>query len=482
MILKRMKSKTIISISLLIVLLAGMTFLCSCKNKTEQTKETATNETTNDETTKGEISKVEAQENQVVSETDVEGTIVDVSKGDANSMEDEKSDVIQDEIPIEDLDWLGTWASAQQGLDPSRGEYPPEPGLANNTFRQILRISVGGSTLRLKISNEYGKTPLVINSVHMAKLKLAGYSIIDTNAEIAVTFEGSESVTIPAGEIMTSDVINFQVADLERLAVTMYFGEVPEMVTSHTGARTTNYVVEGNHISDEYIKEASTCEAWYFITAIDVMASKEGKSIVCLGDSITDGRGVRTNNDERWTDILAQRLVENESTKNRSVLNQGIGGNSIFGGLGPAAYKRYERDVLEQQGVGYVIIFEGINDIGYANSLSMADKMIEKYISFAEQAHERGIKVYGATITPFEKFGSYYTNDLGELREEIRQTVNEWIRTNEYFDGVIDMDAILRDEDNPSMLAYKYSSDGLHPNFKGYEYLGNQIDLTLFED
>ena len=404
-------------------------------------------------------------------------------EGDIINMDDKNDNANLEDSEQKFKKWVGTWASAQQGLNSSQGEYPPEPGLANNTFRQIVRISVGGDQLRLKFSNEYGKTPLELSSVHISKPYDIGTSIIFPKLDTIVTFNGgSESVTVAPGEIVTSDVIDYKAEDLERIAITTYFGQVPEIVTSHTGSRTTSFLKEGNHVSEISLEDAVARDHWYFITGIDVLASPEHKAIACLGDSTTDGRGVRNNYDDRWTDILAERLVANESTKHISVLNQGIGGNSIFGGLGPPAYKRFDRDILEQESVGYVIVFEGINDIGYANSPSLVDGIIEKYIEFADKAHKQGLKIYGATITPFQGFESYYTEEHGEMREEIRQDINAWIRGNKYFDGVIDFDQALRDKDNPSFLASEYSSDGLHPNVAGYQKMGEVIDLSLFED
>lgn len=425
-----------------------------------------------------------SQEKQVSSfETTSEeaiSTSTETGKGDSADM-NMNQDKVNQALQTENLEWVGTWASAQQGLDPNRGEYPPAPGLAGNTFRQIVRISKGGPQLRLKISNEYGKTPLVLNSVHIARHYEIGYSIIMPKTNTPVTFNGgSESVSIPPGEIITSDPINYNAADLERIAISIYFGDVPEIVTSHTASRTTSYLVSGNHVSDISLESPITNETWYFICGIDVLANPECKAIVCLGDSITDGRGVRTNHDDRWTDVLAERLLENPQTAHLTVLNQGIGGNSIYGGLGPAAIKRYKRDVLDQQKVGYVIIFEAINDIGYTSSPELADKIIEEYKKFADQAHAQGIKVIGATITPFG--GTDYAKNHWEIREGVRQKINEWIRTTDYFDGYIDFDAAIRDEADPSIMAKKYSSDGLHPNFVGYQKMGEAIDLNLFID
>lgn len=379
------------------------------------------------------------------------------------------------------LTWLTTWASAQQSLDPNRSEYPPAPGLKGNTFRQIIRISQGGTQIRLKFSNEYGGTPLVLNSVHIAKPVGVGKSTIDPSTDTVVTFEGgSTSVSIPAGKIMTSDPISFDAKDLDRIAISTCFDEVPTMVTSHTGGRTTAYLSLGNHVSDESLTPIKTNEQWYYITGVDVMAPLSGKAIACFGDSITDGRGVTTNLDNRWTDILANRLQANESTANMTVLNEGIGGNAIFGGLGPAGIRRFGRDIFNHEGVGYAIIFIGINDIGSAKAAGLADQIIERYKNFAEQAHAKGIKIYGATITPF-KGSSYYDTQYGELREEIRQKINDWIRNNDSFDGFIDFDAAVRDASDPQKIAKEYNSDNLHLNPAGYKKMGECIDLTLFE-
>lgn len=415
--------------------------------------------------------------------TEKEQVELTAGKGDIISMVDNEGNTILEPYELGSRKWVGTWASAQQGLDSRRGEYPPLPGLHYNTLRQVVRISVGGNQLRLTFSNEYGRTPLEINSVHISRHYEMAKSMILPAYDTPVTFNGgSESVSIPAGQVATSDLIDFDARDLERIAISTHFGMVPEVITSHTGSRTTSYLATGNQVSEIGLPDAINFDFWYFISQIDILTSPKNKAIVALGDSTTDGRGVRNNYDDRWTDILAERLLENESTRHISVLNQGIGGNSIFGGLGPAAYKRFGRDVLDQPGVAYAIVFEGINDIGYSSSLGLVDQIIDKYKSFADQAHAKGIKIYGATITPFGGFKDYYSDEHGELREQIRQEINAWIRDNEYFDGFIDFDEALRDKENPKLLAREYSSDGLHPNVAGYQKIGEVIDLSIFED
>lgn len=389
--------------------------------------------------------------------------------------------------PIAGYNWIATWSSAQQGLDSNRSEYPSkDPGLKNNTFRQTIRISKGGSQIRFTFSNEYGTAPLLISSVHIAKPTGTGDSAIDTSTDTKLTFNGgSESVSIPAHSTMTSDLVSYSAKDLDRITISTCFGDVPAnfIVTSHTGGRTTAFLIAGNHVSDASVKTGShTNEQWYFISSIDVMAPSNSKAIACLGDSITDGRGVTTNMDNRWTDILANRLNANAKTTNVTVLNEGIGGNSIFGGLGPAAYLRFDRDVINQLGVKYAIVFEGVNDIGSASNAAVADQVIAKYKEFVTKAHAKGIKIYGATITPF-KGNSYYS----VLHEQMRQKLNDFIKNGNCFDGYIDFDAAIRDTTDPEKIASQYyngvnSSDGLHPNAAGYKALGDCIDLALFEN
>lgn len=405
---------------------------------------------------------------------------IPAKKGNTIQIKDNEGNVLIPNMKIGEQKWVATWATANQALDKNRSEYPPNPGLANNTLRQVVRISTGGTQFRLKLSNEYGTSPLEIKAVHLAKEVNPGESRIALGSDSKVTFDGKECITIPAGKTISSDPIEFLANPLERIAITMHFGAVPNRITSHTGARNTSYLVTGDHVQDFILVDAKTFVHWYFITALDVMSNSNAKAIAILGDSITDGYGVTANKDERWTDTLAERLLANDETSHISVLNQGIGGNAIFGGLGPAAINRYKRDILDHEGVGYVIIFEGINDIGAANNTALTQRIINEYIKFANEAKAKGIKVYGATILPFQGSAGYYNATHGTIREQIRQDLNHWIRNNEYFDGVIDLDVALQDVNRPSYLAKEYDNDGLHPSIKGYEKIGESIDLNLF--
>lgn len=369
--------------------------------------------------------------------------------------------------------WVGTWAAAQQLVEPDN--MPPSPGLSNNTLRQIVRVSIGGNQIRLKFSNEYGDAPLVMNSVHLAVS--TGESSIKPETDKIVTFGGKESAIIPAGKTLTSDILKYNLPKQTNMAITIHFRSVPSSLTGHPGSRTTSYILEGDKVSSISMPWSITTEHWYIISGIDVLTDDSYKAIVALGDSITDGRGSTTDKQDRWTDNLTNRLQANPLTTNVAVINQGIGGNRVlFDGLGPSALNRFERDVLEQSGVSYLIILEGVNDIGTSSSTQVVTDLINAYKVFINKAHARNILVYGGTILPFG--GSQYDNPI---HEQARKMVNEWIRTSNQFDAVIDFDAALRDPDEPAKLLDIYDSgDHLHLNANGYKKMADIIDLSLF--
>lgn len=369
--------------------------------------------------------------------------------------------------------WVGTWSTSPQLVEDSN--MPPDPGLSNNTFRQVVRVSIGGNQLRLKFSNEYGTSPVTINSVHLAVS--AGESSIKPGTDRVLTFCEKESVTIPAGDIITSDTLDYSLLKLTEMSITIYFGSMSSTLTGHPGSRTTSYIMPGNEVNSLNMPSAITTEHWYIITGIDVIADASYKAIVALGDSITDGRGSTTNMQNRWTDNLANRLQENTATSGVAVLNQGVGGNAVLsGGLGPHALARFDRDVLSQSGVRYLIILEGVNDIGESNTSKVASDLINAYKEFISKAHANNILVYGATILPFG--GSQYDS---AVHEKSRQTVNKWIRTSGQFDAVIDFDAAVRNVEDQTKLQSIYDSDDhLHPNAKAYKNMANIIDLDLF--
>lgn len=373
--------------------------------------------------------------------------------------------------------WVGTWTTAQQIVEPHN--LAPEPGLSGNSLREIVQISVGGKKVRFKFSNEYGKSPLVINSVEVAIAQNSGSSAdIKPATTKKLSFFGKRGVTIEPGKMVTSDIVSFKLKDRENIAITIHYGECDnKVVTGHPGSRTTSYLASGN-TSD--FCDAKKTDHWYTICGIDVKGNKNTRAVAILGNSITDGRGSTTNQQNRWPDNLSRALLANESTKDVAVLNLGIGGNCILrGGLGPTGATRYNRDILQQEGVKYVVIFEGINDLGSSrNGDETANALIEAYKKMIEEAHAKGIKVYGGTITPF-KGNNYYTED----HEKARNKVNTWIRTSGAFDAVIDFDKIMRDSANTEALQSKflYENDWLHPNAEGYKTMGSSVDLKLFE-
>jgi len=369
--------------------------------------------------------------------------------------------------------WVGTWATALQQVEESN--MPPEPGLSNNTLRQVVRVSLGGNRIRVKFSNEYGNSELALNLVQIAVS--SGKGKVKSGTEKLLTFEGKKSVTIPAGGTVTSDTVDYCLPKLTDIAITIYFGNAPTVLTGHPGSRTTSYILPGNGIDSLNMSTAVATEHWYIIAGIDVITCASCNAVVALGDSITDGRGSTTDMQNRWTDNLAKRLQANTATAGIGVLNMGIGGNTVLqGGLGPSAVERFERDVLSQSGVRYLIIFEGVNDIGINNNLKVTTDLINTYKSFIDKAHANNILVYGATILPFG--GSQYDS---AINEQARQTVNDWIRTSGEFDAVIDFDAALRDTKDFTRLKEIYDSDDhLHPNAEAYKKMAEIVDLDLF--
>ena len=373
--------------------------------------------------------------------------------------------------------WVATWATAEQVVEPHN--CPPAPGLGNNSIRQIVQTSISGKVVRVKFSNEFSQGPVTINAAEIARAATAGSSSdIISGTEVSLTFGGSKSVTIQPGQLVTSDPVKFPMRTRENVAITMHLGEASSTsVTGHPGSRTDSYLIEGQ--GSDFTNAVKTAH-WYIINAIEIKAEKKARAIVVLGNSITDGRGSTTNEQNRWTDNLSRRLLANKKTKRVSVLNMGLGGNCILnGGLGPTGKSRYPRDLFQQEGVKYIILFEGVNDLGgRGDATAKAKQIIEVYKQIIEEAHQRGILVYGAPVMQF-KGNNYYS----ENHEAGRQQLNQWIRSGGYFDGVIDFDAAMGNPDDPAQLNPKYlfENDYLHPNADGYVTMGDCIDLKLFE-
>lgn len=374
-------------------------------------------------------------------------------------------------------EWVGTWGTAPQLVEPRN--MPPEPGLSNNTLRQIIRVSIGGELIQLKFSNEFSTSPVIMKAVQIAVSK--GGSSIEPSTIKELNFNGKSDVTMEPGEMIISDPLPFKLKSRMDLAVTIYFGETSPDVTGHPGSRTTSYLLAGDNINLNEFKDAITADRWYVLKGLDVKATDTAAAVAILGNSITDGRGSGTNKQNRWPDILSERLLKNTDTQQVSVLNMGIGGNCVLKYcLGPSALDRFERDVINQNNVKWLIILEGVNDIGQTrsdNAESVADELIAAYQKMINKAHENDIKVYGATILPFGK--SFYYADY---REVARTKVNEWIRTSGQFDAVIDFDKTMQDPQNIiNLLPEVQTGDFLHPNELGYKKMGESIDLRLFK-
>ena len=372
--------------------------------------------------------------------------------------------------------WVGTWGTAPQLVENNNN--PPSPGLGNNSLRQIVQVSIGGERVRLKLTNEFSAGATQIKAVELAIAKTAGSSSeIDESSTVSLTFNGQAGVTMPAKGKAVSDPVDFKIGPRENVAITIHYGSASSTsVSGHPGSRTTSYLKSGNTTN---FSSATKTDHWYNILALEVEAPEEAGAVAILGNSITDGRGSTTNQQNRWADVLSRRLLANEPTSQVGVLNMGIGGNCVLGGgLGPTASSRYQRDLLGQEGVKWIILFEAVNDLGGAqNGVQTAKRIIDVYKQIIREAHEKGIYVFGATITPFKGSG-YYSTD----HEKGRSTINQWIRTTKMLDGVIDFDEAVRNPQDLEAMQSKFlfENDWLHLNAQGYETMGGCIDLSLF--
>ena len=374
--------------------------------------------------------------------------------------------------------WVTTWATALQIAEPHN--VAPEPYLADNSFRQIVQTSIAGKELRLHLSNIFNEDVTEIQGVEIAVAKTMGASPeIDEATTVSLTFGGKKSVTMEAGAAVVSDPVKFKVGERMNLAITIHYGEMSnKSVSGHPASRTNCYLAAGN--TTDFSNAVATMH-WYSICNLDVKRqNKKQRAIAVLGNSLTDGRGCTTNGQLRWTDCLSRRLLINEATKDVAVLNFGLGGNCVLrGGLGPTGLNRFERDCLGQEGVKYIILADGINDMGGSwDGMKTAQGLIDANKQFIEKAHAQGIKVFVATMTPFK--GNNYFN---EQREKGRQAYNEWVRTSAEHDGCIDFDRSVRDPKDPQQLnpIFLFENDWLHPNAAGYQTMADGINLGLFK-
>jgi len=386
--------------------------------------------------------------------------------------------------------WVASWGASQQIPEPANAL--PLDDLRDATVRQIVHLSLGGSALRVHLSNAFGTAALHFTSVHIAHPLSPAAAAIDPASDRAVTFAGKPEVTIPPGAEFVSDAVEMPVTALSDLAVTFHLEAPPAQETGHPGSRSTTYYAHGEWVGAADLPDAKKVDHWYNLTEIDVRADGKAAAkaavVVALGDSITDGHGSTTNGNDRWTDALAARLQAEKKTRNVGVSNQGIGGNHLLtDGLGPNVLARFDRDVLAPAGARWVIVFEGVNDLGglartgevsAEDHAALVERVIAAYEQIVERAHENGLRVYGATITPYT--GSDYYHP-GPMSERDRQAVNQWIRAEGHFDAVIDFDAAVRDPEHPDRLSPAFDcGDHLHPGPAGYKAMGEAVPLTLF--
>lgn len=371
---------------------------------------------------------------------------------------------------VEAQEWLPSWATSIQKTEPNN---LPSTPFAGNTVRQYVWPTYSGNEIRLQLSNEEGSGPLEIAKVHIAK---AGGSSgqIDLGSDTAFTFGGKPGVTIAAGEAVWSDAVAFPLEKMKRTALTMQLGaSVPPEITGHPGARMYSYLAAGDGVSEADLSAGERKERWYFINAIEVMAPEDAYALSVLGDSITDGYGVMEQF-KRWPDYLTIEIDEDPQLQDKiSVLNAGMGGNTLLypnQDFMDAGKDRVARDIIARPKVKWVVVLMGVNDIIYTDAT--AEAIIEGYESVITACKQAGIRVYGATITPFD----------GEADElATRAAVNAWIKDSQQFDAVIDLAAAVADPNNPQRLLPAYDNDGLHPSMAGYEAMGQAVELSLFQ-
>jgi lysophospholipase L1-like esterase len=385
--------------------------------------------------------------------------------------------------------WVVTWgASPAPQLADETQMRDAKLVFENQTLREIVHTSIGSNTVRVRLSNAYGKQTVEIGAAHIA-LRAKG-SEIAAGSDRALTFSGRPTVSIPPNALVLSDPVKLDIPATGDLAISIFLPKAATGAGIHYSAQQTSYIAPGNVTDTASISNATTMTSWVFLTGVDVLAPESASAVVAFGDSITDGARSTVDANHRWPDILANRLQH--SGKKVAVLDAGIGGNRILHDatsnirFGVNALARFDRDVLAQPGVKYVIVLEGINDLGHAGTSAPAsetvssDDLIAGFKQMIERAHEKGLKIFGATITPFEGtvFPGYFTPE----KEAKRKAVNEWIRTGRAFDGVIDFEKAIRDPQNPNRVLPAYDGgDHLHPGDAGYQAMGAAIDLRLFQ-
>ncbi len=390
-----------------------------------------------------------------------------------------------------DLHWARSWGASPQAPTAAMGPIPPSPTFHDQTVRQVVRLSGGGRQVRIGFTNEFGTAPIVVGAAHVA---LAGEGgAIQPGSDHPLTFGGKPSGVIRPGSPLLSDPVAMPVPALSKLSISLYLPGQVDACTCHGTGMETAYLVAGDMSGAPALPGATTMIGRALVSAVDVGSDTPGRTIVTFGDSITDGVGSTLNADRRWPDRFAERLLKRGGPA-VFIANEGISGNRVLNdGFGVAALARFDRDVLATPGLAYVIVFEGINDIGisympraegpfaafmktFAGTPVSADDLIVGYKQLIARAHAHGVKIYGATITPYEGAATFSAEG-----ESVRQTVNAWIRKGGGFDAVLDFDAVIRDPAHPSQMKDGFHmGDHLHGSDAGYKAIADSLDLSLF--
>ncbi len=381
------------------------------------------------------------------------------------------------------LNWVTTWSASPSSLPAGMlAEAQRVDAFEEQTLRLIAHSSIGGDVVRIRVSNTHGNKRLDIGAASIA-LQAQG-SRIQASTLTALTFGGEESITIARGASVLSDPVAFTLPALSNISISLYLPTASGTVTTHLAAAQTNYVTaRGDFTAALDLESAQEIPVWNYLTAIEVGRTDDVTAIVTLGDSITDGVGSTQDSNNRWPNYLARKLLNDPELPDFAVVNAGISGNRVLQENSPRFGEnlqvRFDRDVLALSGVSHIVLLEGINDIGmvmmFAGEDVSPEEIIAGYRQIITRAHARGIKIIGATLTPFE--GAAYYTEEGEVK---RQAVNAWIRNSQEFDGVIDFETAVRDPEHPTRLVPSYTSDNLHPNDEGYKAMAQAIELSLF--
>jgi lysophospholipase L1-like esterase len=390
--------------------------------------------------------------------------------------------------------WIGTWGAAPLPPTPASGPFPGTPSFSNQTIRQVVRISAGGNRIRVRFTNEYGTKPLAIGAARIALADENG--TVQPGTDRPLTFDGNAGTVIPAGAPMLSDPVDMPVKALATLSISLFVPEDTGPCTCHAVGMQTAYVSEPGDFTTQAFTPKDKILARAFISGVEVESAAPAKVIAVLGDSISDGVGSTNDANRRWPDLLAERLTTRDGKAAWGIVNMGISGNRLLSdGAAQSALARFDRDILSIPGLSYVIVFLGVNDLGITYgkfesgpmaaffksqqgpNKATAESMIAGYRQLIARAHENGVKIYGATIAPYE--GAMYYSDEGN---EVREAINKWIRTAGAFDAVLDFDAVFRDPAKPTQMAIPLQSgDHLHGSDAGYEAVAKSIDLKLFK-